>query len=162
MLAQGESVTAIEVKSGRVKSLKGLTAFVNLVPHARTWWSARVNAHSKRFSTATCRCFSVWTPEALFEGDPSFARGFGETNRARRGFGVGGVRKGRNPDASRETSVRARAWLAEVLRGGVRDDMRRDLAVERDLDALDLDDEVAGSSDTTVTCAPSTKPRFSR
>ncbi len=36
VLAQGESVTAIEVKSGRVKSLKGLTAFVNLVPHART------------------------------------------------------------------------------------------------------------------------------
>ena len=36
VLAQGESVTAIEVKSGRMKSLKGLTAFVNLVPHART------------------------------------------------------------------------------------------------------------------------------
>ena len=44
-------------------------------------------------------------PEALFEGDPSFARGFGETNRARRGLRVGGVRKGRNPDASLETSV---------------------------------------------------------
>ena len=25
-------------------------------------------------------------PEALFEGDPSFARGFGETNRSRRGL----------------------------------------------------------------------------
>ena len=36
VLAQGESVTAIEVKSGRVKSLKGLTAFVNHVPHAKT------------------------------------------------------------------------------------------------------------------------------
>ena len=36
MLAQGESVTAIEVKSGRVKSLKGLTAFVNHVAHAKT------------------------------------------------------------------------------------------------------------------------------
>ena len=42
-------------------------------------------------------------PEALFEGDPSFARGFGETNRARRGLRVGGVRKGRNPDASSGT-----------------------------------------------------------
>lgn len=36
VLAQGESVTAIEVKSGRVKSLKGLMAFVNQVPHAKT------------------------------------------------------------------------------------------------------------------------------
>lgn len=31
----GESV-AVEVKSGRVKSLKGLTAFVNRFPEART------------------------------------------------------------------------------------------------------------------------------
>lgn len=36
VLAQGESVTAIEVKSGRVKSLKGLAAFVNQTPQART------------------------------------------------------------------------------------------------------------------------------
>lgn len=36
VLAQGESVTAIEVKSGRVKSLKGLAAFVNQIPQART------------------------------------------------------------------------------------------------------------------------------
>lgn len=36
VLVQGESATAVEVKSGRVKSLKGLTAFVNQVPHAKT------------------------------------------------------------------------------------------------------------------------------
>lgn len=36
VLTQGDAVTAIEVKSGRVKSLKGLTAFVNQVPHAKT------------------------------------------------------------------------------------------------------------------------------
>lgn len=36
VLVQGEAVTAIEVKSGRVKSLKGLTAFVNQVPRAKT------------------------------------------------------------------------------------------------------------------------------
>ena len=36
VLTQGDEVIAIEVKSGRVKSLKGLTAFVNQVPHART------------------------------------------------------------------------------------------------------------------------------
>lgn len=35
-LSQGEAVTVIEAKSGRVKSAKGLTAFVNRVPHART------------------------------------------------------------------------------------------------------------------------------
>ncbi len=33
---QGEAVTAIEVKSGRVKSTKGLVAFVNRVPQAKT------------------------------------------------------------------------------------------------------------------------------
>ncbi len=36
VIAQGEAVTAIEVKSGRVKSTRGLTAFVNCVPHAKT------------------------------------------------------------------------------------------------------------------------------
>lgn len=35
VLEKGGAVTAIEVKSGRVKSLKGLTAFVNHVPHAK-------------------------------------------------------------------------------------------------------------------------------
>lgn len=35
-MSQGEAVTVIEAKSGRVKSAKGLTAFVNRVPHART------------------------------------------------------------------------------------------------------------------------------
>lgn len=36
VLVQGEAVTALEVKSGRVKSLKGLTTFVNQVPQAKT------------------------------------------------------------------------------------------------------------------------------
>ena len=36
VLSRGDAVTAIEVKSGRVKSTKGLTAFVNLAPHAKT------------------------------------------------------------------------------------------------------------------------------
>ncbi len=36
VLSQGEQVRAIEVKSGRVKSLKGLTAFVNRFPDATT------------------------------------------------------------------------------------------------------------------------------
>ena len=35
VVSQGADVTAIEVKSGRVKSLKGLTAFMNKFPHAR-------------------------------------------------------------------------------------------------------------------------------
>lgn len=35
VVSQGSDVTAIEVKSGRVKSLKGLTAFMNEFPHAR-------------------------------------------------------------------------------------------------------------------------------
>ncbi len=35
VVSQGSDVTAIEVKSGRVKSLKGLTAFMNKFPHAR-------------------------------------------------------------------------------------------------------------------------------
>ncbi|MEA5020129.1 MAG: AAA family ATPase [Gordonibacter sp.] len=36
VLTQGESILAIEVKSGRIKSLKGLTAFVNRFPKAKT------------------------------------------------------------------------------------------------------------------------------
>ena len=36
VLAKGEDVLAIEVKSGRIKSLKGLTAFVNRFPQAQT------------------------------------------------------------------------------------------------------------------------------
>ena len=36
VLTQGEQVRAIEVKSGRVKSLKGMTAFVNKFPAATT------------------------------------------------------------------------------------------------------------------------------
>lgn len=36
MLSQGGLTIAIEVKSGRIKSLKGLTAFVNRFPEART------------------------------------------------------------------------------------------------------------------------------
>lgn len=36
VLVQGEDVIAVEVKSGRVKSLRGLAAFVNRVPHAKT------------------------------------------------------------------------------------------------------------------------------
>lgn len=36
VLTQGEAVTAIEVKSGRVKSLKGMAAFINEVPHAKS------------------------------------------------------------------------------------------------------------------------------
>lgn len=35
VLSQGSEVLAIEVKSGRVKSLKGVTAFLNKFPHAR-------------------------------------------------------------------------------------------------------------------------------
>lgn len=36
VLSQGGLTIAIEVKSGRIKSLKGLTAFVNRFPEART------------------------------------------------------------------------------------------------------------------------------
>lgn len=36
VISQGDAVTAIEVKSGRIKSLKGLTAFVNERPSAKT------------------------------------------------------------------------------------------------------------------------------
>lgn len=36
VLVQGEDVIAVEVKSGRVKSLRGLAAFVNRVPRAKT------------------------------------------------------------------------------------------------------------------------------
>ena len=42
-------------------------------------------------------CLGTERPPALFESDSSFARGFGETNRARRGLG--------NWDVSRETFV---------------------------------------------------------
>ena len=36
VISQGDAVTAIEVKSGRIKSLRGLTAFVNEHPSAKT------------------------------------------------------------------------------------------------------------------------------
>ncbi|NHM16670.1 AAA family ATPase [Eggerthellaceae bacterium zg-887] len=36
VLTQEGAVTAIEVKSGRIKSLKGMTAFINEVPHAKS------------------------------------------------------------------------------------------------------------------------------
>ena len=36
VLTQGEAVTTIVVKSGRVKSLKGMAAFINEVPHAKS------------------------------------------------------------------------------------------------------------------------------
>ncbi len=36
VLTQGDAVTAIEVKSGRVKSLKGMAAFINEVPRAKS------------------------------------------------------------------------------------------------------------------------------
>ncbi|MEG1906701.1 MAG: DUF4143 domain-containing protein, partial [Gordonibacter sp.] len=36
VLTQNDAAVAIEVKSGRVKSLKGLTAFINRFPKAKT------------------------------------------------------------------------------------------------------------------------------
>lgn len=49
VISQADSVIAIEVKSGRVKSLKGLAAFVNRFPHARTLVVGSAECSLERF-----------------------------------------------------------------------------------------------------------------
>ena len=55
-------------------------------------------------------------PEALFEGDPSFARGFGRRTALEGGFGAG---PGRSPDVSREHPFFfGRCFTWNILREG--------------------------------------------
>lgn len=56
VLSQWEAVTAVEVKSGRAKSFKGPTAFVNRVPHARAFVVGAPPCSLEGFVRGTCRC----------------------------------------------------------------------------------------------------------
>lgn len=57
VVSQGEDVIAIEVKSGRVKSLKGLTAFINKFPKARTIVVGSADVSIDAFLSGKCPLF---------------------------------------------------------------------------------------------------------